>query len=74
MKLSDMIISAILKRGIVYEARNTDINLLVPYGSGEERFISVGIQAEHMTIRVEKGKEELEIKSGPIVLGKVMDI
>lgn len=74
MKLSDMIISSILKKGIVYEARNTNINLLIPYSNGENPFISVGIQAEHMTIRVEKGKEELEIKKGPIVLGKVTDI
>lgn len=73
MKLTDMIISAIIKKGVVYEARNAEMNFLIPYG-GEESFISVQIQAEHMTIRVDNNKEELEIKQGPIVLGKVSDI
>lgn len=57
MNLADLIVSAVIKKGIVYEARNTDICFLIPQAEGTP--ISVQIQAEHMSIRVEKGTDEV---------------
>ena len=55
MKISDMIISAIIKKGILYEARNVDIDVDVPMANKEDtEFIRVNFKAEHMSIRIEK--------------------
>lgn len=53
MKLTDMIVSAIIKRGIVWEARNFETSIQIP-----DSKIVVNIKAEHMTVKVEKDKEE----------------
>lgn len=52
MKIADMVISAILRRGIVYDSKNTDISVNVPNGP---EVIKVNIKAEHMKISIEKG-------------------
>ena len=55
MKISEMIISAIIKKGILYEARNVDIDVDIPIANKEEtEFIKVNFKAEHMTIRIDK--------------------
>lgn len=55
MKISDMIISAIIKKGILYEARNVDIDVDVPMANQEgTEFIRVNFKAEHMSIRIDK--------------------
>ena len=55
MKISDMIISAIIKKGILYEARNVDIDVDVPMTNQEgTEFIRVNFKAEHMSIRIDK--------------------
>ena len=55
MKISDMIISAIIKKGILYEARNVDIDVDIPKANQEgTEFIRVNFKAEHMSIRIEK--------------------
>lgn len=55
MKISEMIISAIIKKGILYEARNVDIDVDIPIANKEEtEFIMVNFKAEHMTIRIDK--------------------
>lgn len=55
MKISDMIISAIIKKGILYEARNVDIDVDVPMANKEgTEFIRVNFKAEHMSIRIDK--------------------
>lgn len=55
MKISDMIISAIIKKGILYEARNVDIDVDVPMANQEgTEFIRVNFKAEHMNIRIDK--------------------
>lgn len=55
MKISDMIISAIIKKGILYEARNVDIDVDVPIANQEgTEFIRVNFKAEHMSIRIDK--------------------
>jgi hypothetical protein len=59
-KLTDMIISGIIKRGILYEARNCDIEIDIPMEQGEDQIdepeskIRVRFKAEHMSLRVEK--------------------
>jgi len=60
MKITDMLVSALLKKGILYEARNCDVDFEIPStqvnANGEERESKVKIKfkAEHMTLRIEK--------------------
>lgn len=49
MKITEMIISAIIKKGIVWEARNFETDVQIPDSN-----IVVKIKAEHMTVRIEK--------------------
>jgi hypothetical protein len=53
MKISDMVISAIIKRGILYEARNCDIQFDIPLAEKEEK-IKVTFRADNMTLKIEK--------------------
>lgn len=52
MKLADMIVSAVLKRGVVWEARNFTTTVYIP-----ENNITLEIRADHMTVKTEKEKE-----------------
>jgi len=60
MKLSDMVISAIVKKGILFEARKVDTDIKIPVctetdgGRNIEKVITVKIQAEHINLRIEK--------------------
>jgi hypothetical protein len=55
MKLSDMIISAIIKRGILYEGRNIDVTIDIPLNTdGTVINMPIRIKAEHMSIKFEK--------------------
>lgn len=56
MKLTDMLISAIVKKGILYEARNADIQVEVPMTGedGKESNVKITFKAEHMTLKIEK--------------------
>jgi hypothetical protein len=57
MKLTDMIISAIIKKGIVYEARCVDTTIAIPMEhEGEERIIQIQFKAEHMTLKLDKAE------------------
>lgn len=49
MKITDAIISAILKKGIIYEARNFEADVEIP-----ETKIKARITIEHMTVKIEK--------------------
>ena len=53
MKLTDMIVSYILKGGIVSESRNLEVEVDIP-----ESNITVKIKCEHITIKVEKGENK----------------
>ncbi|MCX7817544.1 MAG: hypothetical protein N2317_08585 [Syntrophales bacterium] len=65
MKLTDMIVSGLLKRGILYEARNCEMEFEVPIsqegaegGAPPQKGKTViKFKAEHMTLRIEKEKE-----------------
>ena len=55
MKITDMIITAILKKGILYEARNVDTNVEIPMNiEGREHKIKVNVKCEHMTLKFDK--------------------
>jgi hypothetical protein len=59
MKVTDMLISAIIKRGILYEARNCDMEFEVPIAQtdalgGTKDKIVIKFKAEHMTLRIDK--------------------
>ena len=55
MKLTDMIISAIVKNGILYEARNVETDFQIPIVvEGQEKTIKVQFKAENMTLRIDK--------------------
>ncbi len=55
MKITNMIISAILKKGILYEARNVDTNIEIPMViENQERKIKINIKCQHMTLRIER--------------------
>jgi hypothetical protein len=59
MKLTDMIISAIIKRGIVYEGRNVDVEFDIPRPlidpvCTKDTKIKIHFKAEHMTLKIDK--------------------
>ena len=60
MKISDMIVSAILKKGLLYEARNVDVEFKIPRDQPMEvaglklEGITIRFKAEHMSIKIEK--------------------
>lgn len=60
MKISDMLISMIIKKGILYEVRNCDLEFDIPISeiSGEEEVpdkkIKIRVKAEHMTLKIDK--------------------
>ena len=61
MKITDLIISAIMKKGVLYEARNCDMEFDIPNtqtsddGETKERTITIRFKAEHMKVSIEKG-------------------
>jgi DUF917 family protein len=64
MKLTDMFISALIKRGVLYEARNVDVEFIIPQTYMDKRMEYTGVdakihfKAEHMTIKVEKEEKK----------------
>lgn len=48
-KIIDMIISAIVKKGILYEARNINTDINIP-----EKGILINIKCDNMVLRIEK--------------------
>lgn len=56
MKITDALVSALIKRGIVYEARNVDLDFKIPV-EGQEG-IAVNFKCDNMTLRLEKCKDE----------------
>lgn len=53
--IKDMILSAILKKGILYEARNVDVEFDIPTEvEGTTKNIKITLKAEHMNLRIEK--------------------
>lgn len=55
-KLSDMIVSAILKRGILGEFRNFETEVEIPQDN--KPTIKVIVKAENLQVRIDMEKEE----------------
>ena len=53
MKLTEMLISAILKKGVLFEGQNIDLTTTLP---GDEK-VKVYIKAERITITMIKDEE-----------------
>ena len=60
MKITDAIVSTLLKRGVVWEARNVDVDIDIPPNktgqletSSQEK-IKVHLKVDHMSIQIEK--------------------
>jgi len=49
MNVTEMVLSAIIKKGVVWEARNFETDVQIP-----DNNMIVKIKAEHMTIQLEK--------------------
>lgn len=54
-KITDLLVSGLLKKGILYEARGVDTDVQVPIiVNGTEQNVKINIKCEHMTLRIEK--------------------
>ncbi len=60
MKISELAINAILKKGLLYEGKDVEIDSTFPVkdpsNEKETTLIRVVFKAENMTIRLEKGE------------------
>jgi hypothetical protein len=60
MKITDVIISAIIKKGVLYEARNCEMEFDIPStetgdnGETRETTIKIRFKAEHMKLSMDK--------------------
>lgn len=59
MKITDMLVSAIIKKGVLCEARNVDVEFDIPLGESEKADTSgkktrVHAKVDHITIRFDK--------------------
>lgn len=57
MKISDLIITALIKKGMLYEARNMDVDVDIPFGENNGDTIKVNIKCDHMSVKIEKNEE-----------------
>lgn len=53
LNIKEMILSAIVKKGILYEANKCDINVDIPNGS---EVIKINFKADNMKLRIEKSE------------------
>lgn len=57
MKITDMLISAVIKKGIIYEARKVDTDVEIPIViDNQERTVKINIKCEHMTLKIERSE------------------
>jgi len=61
-KLTSMVLTAILRRGILYEAKSVNVDFEVPVeeleGDGKSKTnMLVHFKCDHMTLQIEKGRE-----------------
>lgn len=52
--VKEMILSAIIKKGILYEVNKVDMNIDVPSG---DQTIKINFKADNMKLRIEKSNE-----------------
>ena len=55
MKITDAIISMIIRKGLLYEGKNVEVDFDVPTViDGEEKTIKIKVKAVSMTLEIEK--------------------
>ena len=52
--IKEMILSAIIKKGILYEAHKVDMNIDIPNGN---QTIKINFKADNMKLQIEKSNE-----------------
>ena len=57
MKIADVIITALIKKGMLYEARNMDVDVNIPFGEDNGETIYVNIRCDRMSVKIEKNPE-----------------
>ena len=60
MKITEMILSAVIKKGILYEAKNCDMEIEVPLtqlGIEDSNNIKIKFKAEHIVLKIEKSEK-----------------
>jgi hypothetical protein len=61
-KMTNMILTAILRRGILYEAKNVNVDFEVPVealegdGKSKQENMLIHFKADNMTLQIEKGR------------------
>lgn len=64
MKILEMIVSGLIKRGVLYEARNVNLDFDIPItrtgdiGEPREDKVTIKVNIDHMTLRVEKEEKK----------------
>lgn len=53
LNIKEMILSAIIKKGILYEANKVDVNVDIPNG---DKAIKINFKADNMKLRIEKSE------------------
>ncbi|GHV42284.1 hypothetical protein FACS189490_10930 [Clostridia bacterium] len=60
-KITEMILSAILKNGLLYDAKNVDTDIEIPMTltdadgkKTEEKTVKINVKCDNMTLRIEK--------------------
>ena len=57
-KIQNMILSALIKRGVLYEARDVDIDVDIPMSNTEDtEWIRINVKAEHMKLSIDKDSQ-----------------
>ena len=51
MKITDMIVSALIKKGVLYEARNCDMDIEIPVN---DTTVVIRFKADNMSLKIEK--------------------
>lgn len=58
-KIQNMILSALIKRGVLYEARDVDIDVDIPMSNTEDtEWIRINVKAEHMKLSIDNDSRE----------------
>ncbi len=58
-KIQNMLISALIKKGVLYEARDVDIDIDIPMSNTEDtEWIRINVRAEHMKLSMDKDSRE----------------
>lgn len=59
MNLTEVLITAILKKGLLYESKNVDTNVDIPITlNNKETNIKINIKCDNMVLRIDKDEKK----------------